>query len=408
MKIAILSRNANCYSTRRLREAAAVRGHRVRVLDTLKFSISLMQGRPTLYFRAKQLSQYDAVIPRIGASITHFGTAVVRQFEQMGVFTANSAIGINHARDKLRALQILSRHNIGLAQTEFVRERKYILDAIERIGGAPVIIKVLEGTQGVGVILAESTKIAEAIIETLHGANQNVLIQKFVAESKGKDVRAFVVGDRVVAAMRRVAQGQEFRSNVHRGGRAEPITLDPAYEKTAVRAAQIIGLRIAGVDLLEGHEGPLVAEVNASPGLEGIENATGVDVAGAILEYVQDRVMFPDMDLRQRLTTSRGYGVGEIVVAPASELSGKTIAEAHLRESDVVVLTITRGDPVIANPKGHEQLLPADKLLCFGKLDVMKALIPPSRARRPRRFPEGPADAAAPLDTSPSMPEPLS
>jgi ribosomal protein S6--L-glutamate ligase len=323
MKIAILSRSPRCYSTRRLKEAATTRGHRVKVLDTLNFAISLEEEFPDLFFRGKPVSNYDAIIPRIGASITYFGTAIVRQFEEMGVFSANSALGITHSRDKLRCLQILSRHDVGIPQTAYVRSTEDILPAIERIGGTPVIIKLLEGTQGVGVILADSTKIAEAIIETLHSAKQNVLLQKFVAESKGKDVRAFVVGDRVVAAMRRVAQGQEYRSNVHRGGMAEVITLEPEYEKTAIRATQIMGLRIAGVDMLESKDGPQIMEVNSSPGLEGIEGATQIDVAGAIVEYIEDRVNFPDMDLRQRLTVSKGYGVGEVPIPAKSELSAK-------------------------------------------------------------------------------------
>src|SRR5210317_859826 len=270
MKLAILSCGPRSYSTRRLREAAIQRGHKVLVLNTLKFAIDLERGAPDLYFRQKQLSQYDAVLPRIGASITYFGTAVVRQFEQMDVFCANSSAGISNSRDKLRSLQILSRHQIGIPKTTFVRDKKDVLPAIERVGGAPVIIKLIEGTQGIGVLLAESVKTAESIIELLQSQKQNVLIQKFVAESKGKDIRAFVVGDRVVAAMRRVEQGQEFRSNVHRGGVAEKVDLSDEYVETAVRAAQILGLRIAGVDMLESATGPQVMEVNSSPGLEGI------------------------------------------------------------------------------------------------------------------------------------------
>ena len=233
IKLGILSCSQKCYSTRRLREAAEQRGHKVKVLDTLKFSIDLEQGDPDFYFRRKQLSTYDAVLPRIGASITYFGTAVVRQFEQMNVFCANSSAGISNSRDKLRSLQILSRHHIGIPKTTFVRDKLDVLPAIERVGGAPVIIKLLEGTQGIGVLLAESIKSAEAIVEMLQSQNQNVLIQKFVAESKGKDIRAFVVGDQVVAAMRRVAQGQEFRSNVHRGGITESVDLSGDYRETA-------------------------------------------------------------------------------------------------------------------------------------------------------------------------------
>ncbi|MCA9256295.1 MAG: RimK family alpha-L-glutamate ligase, partial [Phycisphaerales bacterium] len=286
MKLAILSRNPKCYSTARLRAAAAARGHSVRVFDTLKFSMSVEQEDPGLRYKGRALGHCDAVIPRIGASITFYGTAVVRQFEQIGTFTLNSSHSISISRDKLRSLQALTRHSIGMPATAFVREKGDVLGAIDQVGGVPVIIKLLEGTQGIGVILADSVSIAAAIIETLHSTRQNVLIQKFVAESKGKDVRAFVVGDRVVAAMRRVAQGQEFRSNVHRGGRAEKIDLDPEYEKTAVRAAQIMGLRVAGVDMLEGADGPKIMEVNSSPGLEGIEKATGKNIAAKIFEFV--------------------------------------------------------------------------------------------------------------------------
>jgi ribosomal protein S6--L-glutamate ligase len=384
MKLAILSRSPKCYSTRRLREAAQQRGHQVKVLGTVKFSIDLQEGEPDLYFRSKQLGQYDAVLPRIGASITYFGTAVVRQFEQMDVFCANSSIAIANSRDKLRSMQILSRHHIGMPRSTFVRNKNDVLPAIERVGGAPVIIKLLEGTQGVGVILADSNKIAEAIIETLHSTEQNVLIQKFVAESKGRDVRAFVVGDQVVGAMRRIAQGQEFRSNVHRGGQTEVVELDDTYRETAVRAAQIMGLRIAGVDMLEGKDGPLIMEVNSSPGLEGIETCTQLDIAGAIVDYIAAQVDFPEIDLRQRLTVSRGYGVTEIHVPEGSEYVGQTIAQSGWRDRDINVLTLHRGSAVIPNPRSDRTLEPGDRLLCFGRLDGMRGMIP-ERTRKRRR-----------------------
>ena len=271
MNFGILSCSAKSYSTQRLVEAAEQRGHRVKVVNTMKLAIDLQKGRPDLYYRQKQLRELDAVLPRIGASLTYFGTAVVRQFEQMDVFTANSSAGISNSRDKLRSLQIFSRHHIGIPATTFVRQKQDVFPAIERVGGAPVIIKLIEGTQGIGVLLAETVQSAGAIIEMLQSQKQNVLIQKFVAESKGKDVRAFVVGDEVVGAMRRIAQGQEFRSNVHRGGQTEAIELTDEYRETAIRAAQIMGLRVAGVDMLEGKDGPQVMEVNSSPGLEGIE-----------------------------------------------------------------------------------------------------------------------------------------
>src|SRR6185437_4825264 len=262
VKLAILSRAPQSYSTQRLKAAALDRGHRAKVLDTLRFSIDLSGEEPDLQYRGKLLSDYDAILPRIGSSITYFGTAVVRQFEQMDVYTPNTANGITNSRDKLRANQILSRHNIGMPATAFVHSRADVRTAIESVGGAPVVIKLLEGTQGIGVILAPEAKIAEAIIETLHSTKQNVLVQAFIAESRGRDIRALVVGDRVVAAMRRVASGDEFRSNVHRGGTVEKVTLTPEFEEAAVRSAQIMGLRVAGVDMLEGKDGPLVMEVN--------------------------------------------------------------------------------------------------------------------------------------------------
>jgi len=384
MKLAILSRSPKCYSTRRLREAAEQRGQQVTVLDTLKFAIDLEQGEPDLFFRQKHLSNYDAVLPRIGASISYFGTAVVRQFEQMDVFCANSSAGISNSRDKLRSLQILSRHHIGIPQTAFVRDKKDVLPAIERVGGAPVVIKLIEGTQGIGVLLAESAKAAEGIIELLQSQRQSVLIQKFVAESKGRDIRALVVGDRVVASMRRVAQGQEFRSNVHRGGLTEPVLLDETYCETAVRAAQIMGLRVAGVDMLESHSGPQIMEVNSSPGLEGIETCTKLDVAGAIIDYISAQVDFPEIDLRQRLTVSRGYGVAEIVIPEGSEYVGKSVSESGLRDKDINALTLYRGTTVIPNPRANRELEAGDRLLCFGKLELMRELIP-SKTRRKRR-----------------------
>ena len=384
MKLAILSCGPKSYSTQRLKEAALQRGHRVKVLNTLKFAIDLDQGNPDLYYRQKQLSHYDAVLPRIGASITYFGTAVVRQFQEMDVFCANTAHGINNSRDKLRSLQLLSRHHIGIPRTTFVRDKKDVLPAIERVGGAPVIIKLIEGTQGIGVLLADTVNMAESIIELLQSQKQNVLIQKFVAESKGKDIRAIVVGDRVVAAMRRVAQGQEFRSNVHRGGRAEAVELSEEYIETAVRAAQIMGLSVAGVDMLESKTGPQIMEVNSSPGLEGIETCTGLDVAGAIVDYIAAQVDFPEIDVRQRLTVSRGYGVGEIYVPEGSKFVGKTILETQLQEQDVNVLTLYRGAKVIPTPRKDRILEAEDKLLCFGRMEAMRGMVPIKERRRRR------------------------
>ncbi len=384
MKLAILSRAREAYSTRRLVAAAEERGHKVRVLDTLRFSIDLTGDEPDLQYRGKDLSDYDAVLPRIGASITFFGMAVVRQFEQMDVYTPTTAAGIANSRDKLRSMQILSRHDVGIPATTFVRDRADVMPAIERVGGAPVVIKLLEGTQGIGVILAPDDKVAGAVIETLQSTRQNVLIQRFVAESKGRDIRAFVIGDRVVAAMRRVAQGDEFRSNVHRGGRVEAVELDEEYQRVAVKAAQIMGLKIAGVDMLEGNDGPSIMEVNSSPGLEGIETATELDIAGAVIDFVSNQVAFPELDVRQRLTVSAGYGVAELLVRDGAGLIGKTLRESNLRERDITVLTLTRGTRVIPNPQGERPLEAGDRLLCFGRLEEMRDLVPERRRRRAR------------------------
>jgi ribosomal protein S6--L-glutamate ligase len=382
MKLALLSRAPRSYSTQRLKAAAEQRGHVVRVLNTLRFAIDLSGLEPDLQYRGRPLSDYDAILPRIGASITYFGTAVVRQFEQMDVYTPNTANGIANARDKLRATQILSRHNIGMPATAFVRNRADVRPAIERVGGAPVVIKLLEGTQGIGVILAPEVKTAEAIIETLQSTRQNVLIQRFVSESKGRDIRALVVGDRVVAAMRRTAQGDEFRSNVHRGGSVEQVELTPEYEQVAVRSAQIMGLKVAGVDMLEGADGPLVMEVNSSPGLEGIEAATQLDVAGAIVDYLANQVAFPEIDVRQRLSVSTGYGVAEILVHTNGEFVGRSLGETGLWERDITVLTVHRGVTVIPNPRKGVVLEAGDRLLCFGKLEEMRSMIPERRRRR--------------------------
>ena len=394
LKIAILSNGPGLYSTRRLREACEKRGHSAKVLRTLDFSMLVAENEPELLYRGKKLSHYDAVIPRIGSSITFYGCAVVRQFEQMGVFCISTANAISVARDKLRSLQILSRHEIGLATTAFVRQPQDVLPAIEWVGGAPVIIKVLEGTQGIGVILAESSKIAQAIIETLQSARQNVLIQSFVKESRGRDIRAFVVGNKVVAAMRRLAQGDEFRSNVHRGGQTEPVTLDAAYERTAIHAAQVLGLRVAGVDILESASGPKIMEVNASPGLEGIEQTTGVDVASAIVELIENEVLFPEIDIRQRLTLSAGYAVTEIPVEAGSVLCHQTIKDSGLRERDVVVLSIQRGGLVIPNPREEREMLPGDILVCYGKTLALKSLAPKRRKSKRKGANGGAGDGA--------------
>jgi ribosomal protein S6--L-glutamate ligase len=398
MKIAILSRNSKCYSTRRLKEAALARGHDAQVKNTPLFGIYMEEETPQLTFGGGDISPYDAIIPRIGASITSFGTAVVRHFEQMGVYSLNPSHAISVSRDKLRALQSLSRHDIGMPATAFVKRKQDVLPAIERVGGAPVIIKLLEGTQGVGVILADSVTVAAAIIETLNSTQQNVLIQKFVKESKGKDIRAFVIGDKVVAAMRRQAVGQEFRSNVHRGGKAMRVELSREYERTAVHAARILGLRVAGVDMLEGKEGPQIMEVNSSPGLEGIEKATGVDIAGKIIQYMEEQVAFDDVDIRQRLSLARGYTVAEFQITPDSELANKPIGATRLRQQDVIILSINRNGLITPAPNGDNVLKPGDVVLCYGKQITLQSLVPTVESKRkaqqelkkPKRRPKRP------------------
>lgn len=410
MKLAILSCEQSNYSTGRLVEAAIQRGHEVKVIDTLRLTIDLQQGSPDLYYEGAPLESFDAALPRIGASISFYGLAVVRQLEQMGVYCANSANGIQNARDKLRSLQIISRseHAIGIPQTTFVRDRNDAMAAIERVGGVPVVIKLIEGTQGIGVILAERNETALAIIEALQWVRQNVLIQKFVEESRGRDIRAFVVGDRIVAAMRRTSNGSDFRSNIHRGASSEAVELNAEYTRTAIQAAQIMGLRIAGVDMLEGRDGPLVMEVNSSPGLEGIEAATKVDVAGEIIDHIASNVRFPDLDIRQRLTLTKGYGVAELVIREGSPYIGKSIAESQLRELDINILTIKQAEDQIANPTSARILRQGDVLLCFGKLEAMRGMIADRTQRRrsrkaPHSNPVPPATLAPPK--SPEVPQ---
>jgi ribosomal protein S6--L-glutamate ligase len=268
-------------------QAALQRGHDVRVMDTLLFDIRVSRQGPELFYQGEPVRDIDAVIPRIGASITFYGLAVVRQLEMMGVYCVNESQAIARSRDKLRSLQILSRHDIGLPPTVFTRQAGHINDCIERVHGPPVVVKLLQGTQGIGVVLAESARAASSVIEAFHGLEQNILIQKFISEAEGRDIRALVVGRRVVAAMRRQAVAGEFRTNIHRGGTAKKVRLSPEARKAAIAAARVLGLRVAGVDLIESAEGPMVMEVNSSPGLEGIQNTTGVDVAGAIIEYIE-------------------------------------------------------------------------------------------------------------------------
>lgn len=287
MKIAILSRNAKLYSTRRLVEAATERGHEARVVDVLRCYMNITSHRPSIHYKGDELTGFDAVIPRIGASVTFYGTAVLRQFEMMGIYPLNESVAISRSRDKLRSMQLLSRKGIGLPITGFADTPDDIQDLITMVGGAPLVIKLLEGTQGVGVVLAETQKAAESVIEAFMGLKANILVQEYVKEAGGADIRCFVIGDKVVAAMKRQAKEGEFRSNLHRGGSASLIRITPEERSTAVRAARTMGLNVAGVDVLRSNHGPVVMEVNSSPGLEGIESATGKDVAGQAIQFIE-------------------------------------------------------------------------------------------------------------------------
>ncbi|WP_322979446.1 30S ribosomal protein S6--L-glutamate ligase [Pseudomonas sp. C11] len=287
MKIAVLSRNPRLYSTRRLVEAGQQRGHEMQVIDTLRAYMNIASHKPQIHYRGQAMEGFDAVIPRIGASVTFYGCAVLRQFEMMGVYPLNESVAISRSRDKLRALQLLSRKGIGLPVTGFAHSPDDIPDLIQMVGGAPLVIKVLEGTQGMGVVLAETHKAAESVIEAFLGLKQDIMVQEYIQEAGGADIRCFVVGDKVIAAMKRQAKAGEFRSNLHRGGSASLIKITPEERMTAVRAAKVMGLNVAGVDILRSNHGPLVMEVNSSPGLEGIETTTGKDVAGMIIEHLE-------------------------------------------------------------------------------------------------------------------------
>jgi ribosomal protein S6--L-glutamate ligase len=287
MNIAILSRNAALYSTRRLREAAEARGHEVRIIDYLRCYMNITSRRPQVIYAGKELDRFDAVIPRIGASHTFYGTAVVRQLEMQGTFTANESQAITRSRDKLRSIQLLARNGIGLPVTGFAHSTKDIDGLLESVGGAPVVVKLLEGTQGVGVVLAETKKAAESVISAFRQLDANILVQEYIREARGTDLRVIVVGGRVVASIQRTGAPGDFRSNLHQGGTAKMVRLSPEERSTAVRAARTLGLNVSGVDILRSNHGPVVMEVNSSPGLEGVETATGVDVAGKIIDFLQ-------------------------------------------------------------------------------------------------------------------------
>jgi ribosomal protein S6--L-glutamate ligase len=287
MKLGMLARNPNLYSHKRIVTAARERGHEIEIIDTLRCYMNIVSHRPEVRYKGRTLEGYDAVIPRIGASITFYGLAVLRQFEMMGVYPLNESVAIGRSRDKLRSLQLLSRRGIGLPVTAFAHATNQADDLIGMVGGAPVVIKLLEGTQGIGVVLAETRSSAKSMIEAFGGVEANILVQEFIKEAQGSDIRAFVIGGKVVAAMQRTGAADDFRSNLHRGGRAQAAKITPEERSTAVRAAKILGLNVCGVDLLRSNHGPVVMEVNSTPGLEGIETATGKDIAGMIIEFLE-------------------------------------------------------------------------------------------------------------------------
>lgn len=287
MRIALLSRNAKLYSSRRLIEAAEARGHEIVTLDALRLYMNIASNKPEIHYKGKKLDHFDAVIPRIGASVTFYGTAALRQFEMTGTYPVNESVAISRSRDKLRSMQLLSRKGVGMPITGFAHSPDDTADLLKLCGGAPVVIKLLEGTQGIGVVLAETTKAAESVIEAFRGLNAHILVQEFIKEAGGADVRCFVVGDKVIAAMIRQGAEGEFRSNLHRGGSAAITKLSKQERETAVNAAKVMGLNVAGVDILRSSRGPLVMEVNSSPGLEGIEKASGKDVATQIIQFIE-------------------------------------------------------------------------------------------------------------------------
>ncbi|ALS96922.1 30S ribosomal protein S6--L-glutamate ligase [Lacimicrobium alkaliphilum] len=301
MRIAVLSRNANLYSTRRLKEEGEAHGHEMHIIDPLKCYMNINMQSSSVHIRGKQLPEFDAIIPRIGASITFYGTAALRQFEMMGVYPVNESVAISRSRDKLRSLQLLSRKGIGLPVTGFANQASNIPDLIDMVGGAPLVIKLLEGTQGIGVVLAETRQAAESVIEAFMGMKADIMVQEYIKEAGGADIRCLIIGDKVIASMKRQAKAGEFRSNLHRGGSASLVRLTPEERSTAVRAARTMGLNVAGVDILRSNHGPVVMEVNSSPGLEGIETATSKNVAGRIIEFIEKNA-------KAHKTRTRGKG----------------------------------------------------------------------------------------------------
>ena len=371
LRLAILSRGPRLYSTRRLVEEAKKRGLEPYVADPMKFSLFVADGTIDVLHNGKPFN-YDAVIPRIGHSITKHGVAVLRHLEQLGIWTANTGTGILQSRDKLHASQILARNRIPVPRTTYVRDIIDVETAVEFVGGLPVVVKVTQGTQGQGVFLRHTIREAQNLVEGLLLTGRAVLIQEYYAESHCKDIRALVVGDRVVASMRRRARGREFRSNYHLNGTVEKVELLPEYEEAACRAARVLGLHIAGVDLLEAKNGPLVLEVNSSPGLEGIEKASEVNVASEIIDYVTSETAFSDVDLDQLLRTVPGSGVLSLQIRNHPQLVGQPLESLFNSNSEIPVFALSRENELMWNPSNEIQLRYEDVLICYGELTELR------------------------------------
>ena len=372
LKLAVLSRGPRLYSTRRLVQEAKKRGIDVEVTDPMKFSLFVDDGAIDIH-HAGQPFTHAAVIPRIGHSITKHGVAVLRHMEQLGIWTVNTGQGILQSRDKLHASQILARNKIPVPKTTYVRDTIDVEPAIDFVGGLPVVIKVTQGTQGQGVFLRHTLHESRSLVQGLLLTGKSVLVQEYIAESHGKDIRALVVGDRVVAAMRRRARGREFRSNYHLNGTVEKVELTPEFEEQACRAARVLGLNIAGVDLLEAENGPLVLEVNSSPGLEGIEKASGVNVAGEIVDYVVSEAAFSEVDLDQLLRTVPGSGVLSLTLRNHPTMVGNKISDLFKSTHEIPVFALSRDNGLVWNPDSEIQLRYDDVIICYGELNHLRS-----------------------------------
>ncbi len=372
LRLAIISRGPRLYSTKRILQEARARGIDVEVCDPMKFTLTVSNQSMEVLYKGTRF-EFDAVIPRIGHSITKHGVSILNHLEHLGVWTANSSQGILHSRDKLHASQIMARNRIPVPTTVYVRDIFDVEHAIEQVGGLPVVIKVTQGTQGEGVFLRHTQYEARSLVQGLLVTGRSVLIQQYIAESHGRDIRAFVVGDKVVACMRRRARGREFRSNFHLNGTVERVDLPPEYEEAACRAARVLGLNIAGVDLLEGRDGPLVLEVNSSPGLEGIEKASGVNVAAHIVDYAMEETAFSDVDLDQLLRTVPGEGVLSLQLRNHPKLVGQRIEQLFKPGAKIPVFALSRENQLIWNPTQEIQLRYNDIIICYGDLSELRA-----------------------------------